>query len=118
MGRRDDPTYTIQVIRSGVAKGREVRRPPGRPGRRLSDALFHVGRFDILSRFCVAGDRETRRIAGSRSSDMTRSNSYIPTLDGWRAIAIGLVIAGHASPAVEALNNPLASLVALLSGYG
>jgi len=35
------------------------------------------------------------KVASERPAPATVGKSYIPTLDGWRAIAIGLVIGAH-----------------------
>ena len=48
-------------------------------------------------------------------------SSYIPTLDGWRAIAVGLVIGSHCAPSIQALRLPGAHALAGLlnhAGYG
>ena len=47
--------------------------------------------------------------------------SYIPTLDGWRAIAIGLVLGAHSQPMLNHNGSKLAHIVATFfkhTGYG
>lgn len=41
-----------------------------------------------------------------------QSPGYIPTLNGWRAVAISLVIGSHAIPVLEAQHNRVCSLLA------
>jgi peptidoglycan/LPS O-acetylase OafA/YrhL len=46
---------------------------------------------------------------------------YIPTLDGWRTVAIVLVLGAHSCPALERMGDPLATALARLfahAGYG
>ena len=52
---------------------------------------------------------------------MSKSANYIPTLDGWRAVAIALVIGAHLSPAFENLHRPIFTKIAHFfthAGYG
>ena len=46
---------------------------------------------------------------------------YIPTLDGWRAIAVLLIVGAHAVPALAMQDNLIARPLATLfrhAGYG
>jgi peptidoglycan/LPS O-acetylase OafA/YrhL len=52
---------------------------------------------------------------------MMKSANYIPTLDGWRAVAIALVLGSHLSPAFENLGSPTFTKIAHFfshAGYG
>ena len=55
---------------------------------------------------------------GPNPWDRASGRLYIPTLDGWRTVAIGLVIGAHLAPVLERVGHPLTSLLVRFFGFG